>query len=304
MVTPHHDNELDDWQFERIYSNLFSILVEEGRPDEKWQYDPLDSKYPVIDGILRRERKEPGDAAIFKHLPEFALIQLKETRFEEGNNLWPALRGAFSRRKNDGKANAVELVNSIALSCPAVLVGLSVDLKLREIEAAYIGAPEGYPLDRKPELRIERNDLLNAIAGVLEALRPTRSLTVLPAAPIKSVIFPRAKELVYFNQKEDGTVSVGESGLIFGKNISINWTIPRGIAEISIDRILGSPTITAEPVALPRPPYHGYQGRTEVLTEGVWRVHNLPGIANENLWWVLQVRFENCEATVKVEARA
>jgi len=285
-------SELDDWQFERVYTNLFSIVVEQGLIEEKWQYDPLDSKYPTIDGILRRERKE----TVYKRLPEFALLQLKATRFAKGEDPWPELKKAFSKRR-DGKANSTEVVNSIAASCPALLIGLSVDINSSRIEAAYIGAPEGYPAERRPEKRIEPQDLLKAIASVLDALRPPRQPVDVMVRP---PIFPRPKELVYFDKRHNGTFSVGESGIIFGRNISVNWTIPRAITAISTTTISGSPEILAVPVALPHPPYNAYP-LEQRLTRQEWQVPpDLPG--TKDLWWVLQIRFNNGEATVKVEA--
>jgi hypothetical protein len=284
---------LDSWRFERLYNRLFGTLIEEHSNEDKWEYDSLDSKYPVIDGILRRQRKKEDR---YEHLPEFALVQLKGTEFVEGQDSWPKLRSAFTKRK-DGKPHSIEAVNSIIGSCPALLIGLSVNIGTQSIESAYIGAPEGFPPERKPEQRIARNELVRTIAAVLDSLRP-------PAA-VRLVVYPRQKEIVYFNKQPDGTVSVGESGVIFGRNISINWTIPRGTTTISIKRISGSPVITMEPVALRGPPYNTYatDQSPQNLSDGEWPAHrDLPNVRNDDLWWVLQIRFENLEATVKVEA--
>jgi hypothetical protein len=314
MQEPDNSNDLDNWRFERRYINLFSILVEKGLPDEEWRYDPLDSKYPTVDGILRRERKLPagnGDQETkYNPTAEFALLQLKGTRFTQSESSWDKLKKLFSKRR-DGGSNATEEVNSIASSCPALLIGLSVDVSSNSsrIEAAYIGAPEGIPTDRKPEKRIEPDDLVKSIAAVLDALRPLKQPVDVPITPlvpeIKQIIFPRPKELVYFNKQQNGTLSVGESGIIFGRNISVNWTIPRGIKMISVSTISGSPEIWAVAVALPGPPYDTYRGREEKITEQEWCVKpNLPGIADKDLWWVFQVHFKNGEATIKVEAHA
>ena len=120
---------------------------------------------------------------------------------------------------------------------------------------------------------------------------------------IHSIISPRQREIVYFDKRQDGTFSVGENGFISGRNISINWTIPRGIRTISIKRLSGRPVITAEPVALPHPPYRAYPGRAEELQDGKWQVkRDIPNVNSNDLWWVLQIRFENCEAVVNVEA--
>jgi len=119
------------------------------------------------------------------------------------------------------------------------------------------------------------------------------------------VIFPRKKEIISFSKGQDGTVSIGEKGLIFGRNISINWTIPRGIRAIFINRMSGDPIITAEPVALPHPPYRTYPNMAEAIPNGKWYVkRDLPNVNENDLWWVLQIRFENCDAVVKVEASA
>jgi hypothetical protein len=303
---------LNSWRFERLYNRLFGAVIEHHSNEDKWEYDPLDSKYPVIDGILRRQRKKEGQ---WEHLPEFALVQLKGTEFIDGQDSWPKLKNAFGARR-DGKPNSIEAVNSMISSCPALLIGLSINVNTSNIEFAYIGAPEGFPPERKPEQRILPNDLVLTIATVLDAVRPVRNerivipgVVVAPAAApvpvVRPVVYPRQKEIVYFNKQEDGTVSVGESGLIFGRNISINWTMPRGLTTISIQRISGSPVITMEPVALPRPPYNTYaiNPPPENLRDGEYPAHrDLPNVRNDDLWWVLQIRFENLEATVKVEA--
>ena len=119
------------------------------------------------------------------------------------------------------------------------------------------------------------------------------------------VIFPRKQEAYYFDKQQDGTFSIGEKGLITGRNISINWTIPRGIRTIFIEKISGVPVITAEPVALPHPPYRPYPDLAEAIPNGKWHdKRDLPNVNENDLWWVLQIRFANCEAVVKVEASA
>jgi len=308
MPKTEEADQLDNWRFERMYNNLFCMLVEQGSHEDKWRYDPLDSKYPAIDGILRRERRE----AEFTHLPEFALVQLKGTRFESGHDPWPKLNAEFSRRR-DGKPNPIEQVNSIASSCSALLIGLSVDTASQEIKAAYIGAPSGFPAERKPERPIEPKNLLNEIVPVLDALRPgienvpsmTKVSVGVLVPDIRPVVYPRQKEIVYFNKQLDGMVSIGEGGMIFARNISINWTIPRGVTTILVKRISGSPVITAEPVALPLPPYKTHEGHSVEITGEEWQVRSqLPNVDSDDLWWVLQIRAQNCEATVIVEARA
>jgi hypothetical protein len=300
---------LDSWRFERFYSRLFGSLIEQQSNEDKWEYDSLDSKYPVIDGIIRRQRKKQDR---YEHLPEFALVQLKGTEFVEGEDSWLKLKNAFTRRRA-GKPHSIEAVNSMIGSCPALLIGLSVNVSAESIESAYIGAPEGFPLERKPEQRIAPNELVRTIATVLDALRPVLNERITsPAgvatmpADVRPVVYPRQKEIVYFNKQPDGTLSVAESGVIFGRNISINWTIPRGITTILINRISGTPVITMEPVALPRPPYNTYaiSPRPMNLSDGEHRAHrDLPNVRNDDLWWVLQIRFENLEATVKIEAK-
>jgi hypothetical protein len=61
--------------------------------------------------------------------------------------------------------------------------------------------------------------LVEAAPMVTEAL-PVLTEAQTPVVEIRPVFFPRPKEIVYFDKQANGTLSVGESGIIFGRNIS------------------------------------------------------------------------------------
>jgi hypothetical protein len=285
--------EFDDWEFERIYSSLFGLTVSDQSSNvARWRYDPFDSKYPTIDGILRRQssmQADMGDQALCFN-EDFVLIQLKGTRFSQGEDSAGKLARRFFAAKDQ--------VNAIAQSGRALLIGLSVDIAPQPpaLESIYIGAPDAAlsAAGITAQTRIEPGRLTRTIAAILDAVQPLSTE--------RQVIFPRPQEIVYFNKRPDGTFSVAENGIIVGRDISINWTVPRPINRVLLSTISGSPEIEAVPVGLPHPPYNAIPSTVVSLTSGEWQVpQQLPGI--NDFWWVLQIRFNNGEATVKVEAR-
>lgn len=298
--------DFDAWKFERTYNHLFALEVEsQSSKEDNWRFDPFDSKYPTVDGILRRTTKiaaHLGDK-YQRYKEQFILVQLKGTQYQPGHDPHRSLKQYFSA----GDPNPIQEINAVAATCRALLIGLSIDMTKPSLEGVYFAAPSAYLSAAKltEKQRVDPSDLVRTMAKLLDAVDP--QLAPPTAAPtmgaqLKPVIFPRAQEIIYFNKQQGGTLSVADGGIIQGRNICMNWTLPRLIRSLSVHTIKGAPEIEAIPVRLPYPPYDAIAQHVQQVSAEGWTVpQKLTDI--DTFWWVLQVRFINREATIKVEAR-
>jgi hypothetical protein len=285
------NDSLDSFQFERVYNRLFGNIIENNTAqDEEWRYDPLDSKYPTIDGILRRKTRKPAE---IEHCPtaekeEYVLVQLKGTRGDY----------AALRRLLDG---AYAKMNQLASSLPAVLIGLIVDATSGKevVNQAFIHAPTTDLL--KARLRkedpIEPADLAKRIASILDARAHREEHDRRPTRPIR--IAPEQAEVFYFNRGLRGRLAV-KGGEIKGRDISVNWTLPKFARQVTVTKVEGIPSILqAVPVTLPHPPYKEIPNKRQTVNDR-WTPPVTPQGSTEH-YWVIQVRFD-AEATIRIEA--
>jgi hypothetical protein len=284
-------DQLDNWEFERLYSNLFATeLIGQNTANLKWRYDALDSKYPTIDGILRRETIESAalEGRGEVRTERYVLVQLKGTRETEPQAALRSLENLWR--------DARKQINAVALSAPALLIGLSVDMSKSPLALSkiYFGAPDAdlASANLQKNQPISPEELTGRITAILDLRRTAAML-------------PKPEETCFYRKGPQGWYSI-TNGVFAGQDISVNWTIPRGSNYIRTSVIKGAPVIQAIPVELPHAPYREIKGpsggfeRLDIKNE-LKLPKQVLGITEFH--WVLQIRF--CEeAIVRVEALA